>query len=137
MKKMMFLLMLLISSIAYAGDYHQNDSQHALTYVILDDNGDVVSGQTVRATLYRPRDNTYYDFNDGTFKALASVTTLHRTMTENATNGTYYTTVSVDNGTIVSGDIVMTVSNDSAVYKDKQSYSVYFDRLEKVIKINR
>ena len=138
MKKLLiFLLILLFSTFAWAGDYHQNDSQHVVTYNVTDSNGNHVAGETVRLTLSQPRNNTFFDFSDNMFKAIGSVTTLHRVMSENATGGFYYTTISIDSGTLVSSDIVCTVSNESAIYADNQSETVYFDRLEKQVKINR
>lgn len=135
--KLIALFLILLCSQAYAGDYHQSDSTHVVVYTVADAAGDHVTGQTIRLTMYRPATNQYYDFSDGTWKALSSVTTLHRTMNENATSGMYFTTVTIDTATLVSADVVMTVSNDNATYADLQSEAVYFDRIERVIKINR
>ena len=124
-------------STALAGDYHQNDSQHVIIYNVTDTSSNHVTGETLRVTLSQPRNNTFFDFSDNTFKAVGSITTLHRTMSENATGGFYYTTISIDSGTTVSADIVCTVSNESATYADNQSEAIYFDRLERVVKIHR
>ena len=131
------LCILLMYGRAFSGDYHQDDSQHAVVYTVTDASGNHVTGQTIRLTLYRPSDNKYYDFSDNTFDNLSSVTTLHRSLTENATSGMYFTTVTVDNATLVSADVVITVSNDDGTYGDQQSESVYFDRLEQIVKIHR
>ena len=135
--KKLILLFLLITSIAYASDTHQSDSTHVVAYTVADAAGNHVSGQTIRLTLYNPKTNQYYDFSDNTFKAQSSVTTLHRTMNENNVNGVYFTTVTIDNSTLVSSDVIMTVSNDSGTYGDLQSETVSFDRLEDMILINR
>lgn len=132
-----FLLFSLFASQAFAGDYHQKDSRHVVVYTVADGSGNHVTGQTIRLTIYDPSANQYYDFNDSTFKALSSVTTLHRSLNENATSGIYFTTITIDNSTLVSRDIVMTVSNDDGTYGDLQSESIYFDRLEQVVKIHR
>ncbi len=135
--RLLILAFSLISVSLWAGDYHQNDSQHVVTYNVTDNNGNHVSGETVRLTLTQPRNNTFFDFNDNSFKALSSVTTLHRVMSENATGGFYFTTISVDSGTLISSDVVCTISNESATYADNQSEAIYFDRLERVVKIHR
>lgn len=122
---------------AYAGDYHQNDSAHVLTYTIIDTSGNPVAGETVRVTLWRPHDNKYFDWSDNSWKLIGSVTTLSKTLGENATGGLYYTTISNDNGALISADIVCVVSNESATYSDHQATSISFDRLEKIVKINR
>jgi len=127
----------LLCRYAHAGDYHQNDSAHLVVYSVTDSTGQPVSGQTVRLTLWQPRTNRYFDWSDSTFKAIGSVTTLSQTMNENTTNNAYYYTISVDNGTIISGDVICTVSNESATYGDHQSEAIYFDRLEKIVRINR
>lgn len=136
-KLFIFAILILFSSVSFAGDYHQDDSQHVVAYNVTDSNGDFVSGQTVRLTVYKPRDNTFFDFSDSTFKALASVSTLHRTLNENATASIYFTTMTIDSASLISNDIVMTVSNDNATYGDTQSEVVYFDRLEQQVKIHR
>ena len=131
------LCLLCLCKISFAGDSHQDDSTHAVVYTVVDDQGNHVSGQTIRLTMYNPKTNKYYDFADGAWENLSTVSSLHRSMTENATNWTYFTTVTVDSSTLVSADVVMTVSNDDASYGDMQSESVNFDRLEDMIRINR
>lgn len=131
------LFSLLLSVEAWAGDYHQNDSTHVVTVNVNDSSGNFVSGETVRLTMWRPRDNSFFDFSDNTFKQVSSVTTLHRTLSQNSTMELYFTTISIDNGALISGDIICTVSNESATYGFTASEGIYFDRLEKVVKINR
>ena len=82
-----FLLLIFITTKAFAGDYHQDDAQHVVLYNVTDSSGNHVTGETIRLTMYQVRNNTFFDFSDNTFKALGSVTTLHRTMNENATGG--------------------------------------------------
>lgn len=133
----LIISLMFIGSHCYAGDYHQNDSAHLVIYTVTDSSGNPVSGETVRLTLWRPRDNKYFDWSDSTWDAIGSVTTLHQTMLYNATSGVYYYTISNDNGTLISGDIVCTISDESATYGEQQSEAVYFDRLEKIVRINR
>src|SRR3990167_6421345 len=131
MRKILLLLIAcFIATPCFAGDTHQSDSTHSVVYTVADDEGNHVTGQTIRLTLYNPKSNQYYDFSDNTFKSLSSVTTLHRSLNENATSGIYFTTITIDNATRVSADVVVTVSNDSSAYGDLQSESVSFDRLE-------
>src|SRR3990167_6492275 len=137
MTRIILFLLLFLTSLVYAGDYHQADSTHTIVYTVSDASGNHVAGETVRLTLYRPATNQYYDFSDNTWKNLSSVTTLHRTLNENATSGIYFSTVTIDTSTMISADVVITVSNDSGVYGDLQSESVYFDRIKRLIKINR
>ena len=134
---LVLLAILLVSSQSFAGDGHQNDSNHVVVYTVTDGSGNHVTGQTVRLTMFRPRNNQYFDWSDSTWKIIGSVTTLHQTMIENATSGIYYYTISNDNGTLISGDIICTVSNEAALYADTVSESIHFDRLEKIVKINR
>ena len=132
-----FLLLIFITTKAFAGDYHQDDAQHVVLYNVTDSSGNHVTGETVRLTMYQVRNNTFFDFDDNTFKALGSVTTLHRTMNENATGGFYFTTVTIDSASLVSSEIVCTISNESASYADTVSEAIYFDKLEQLIKIHR
>ena len=136
MKKLL-LLMVLLATPAYAGDYHQNDSEHLISVNVNDSSGNFVSGETIRLTLWKPKTNSFFDFSDNSFKPIGSVTTLHRVLSQNNTMETYFTTISVDNGRVISGDIVCTVSSESATYGFTSSEVIYFDRLEKQVQINR
>lgn len=134
---LVLLAILLVSGQSFAGDGHQNDSSHTVVLSVEGADGNHVTGQTIRLTLFRPRDNRYFDWSDSTWDPLGSVTTLHQTMNENATSGFYFYQISNDNGRIVSGEVVCTVSNEAALYATTQSEVVYFDRLESIVKINR
>lgn len=135
-KLSLFLILILITKTAYSSDYHQNDQSHRVVYVITDTSGNPVSGQTVRLAVERSKDGLFLDFNDNTFKSSGWTTRLV-TMNYDSAGEHYYRVISIDNGALISGDIVCIVSNDDATYGDMQAEVVSFDRLEKIVKINR
>ena len=101
MKKLFTLIaILLISSVAIAGDFHGDDETHTITYTIIDTNGEPVSGETVRLTVKSSDNVNYYDFSDASWDTFANITTKHRVFTEDANGGFYFTTISIDNSFI-------------------------------------
>ena len=137
--KTIFISLLLFSSLigsAFASDYHQSGQNHSVTYTVTDSSGNPVSGQSVGLALYRVSDSTYYDFGDATFKG-SSWTTRTVLMSYNSTDGYYYRIISVDNGGIISGEYIAIVSNDDATYGDTQAESFEYERLDKMIRIQR
>lgn len=137
MRKLAVLFLLLVSTFAYAGDYHQDDQGTTVIYTITDGAGDPVSGQTPRIGVKRIYDGKWLDWNDSTYKTAASATTLFQSMTFDTTGGFYYRTFSVDNAVLVSSDYITIISNDDATYGDTQSENYTYDSLKDIIKINR
>jgi len=137
MKKALLLIALLsFTTFAYASDYHQRNQKHRITYVVTDNNGNPVTGETIRLQIQRVSDDAVYDFSDSTFK-YSSWTTRYQTLTYNV-NGEYYTyTFSQDAARFNSGEYVMVVSNDSTTYGDQQAVTVNFDTLSDQIRVNR
>lgn len=134
-----FLLLLvgfLVIKVAYAGDYHQSDQSHRVVYVITDNNGNPVTGQTVRIAVQRVSDDAFLDFNDNIFKTSGWTTRLG-TMNYNVAGEYYQRQISIDQATRVSNDYVCIISNDDATYGDQQVEVVHFDNLKNLIKINR
>lgn len=130
--------LVLIVKVAHASDYHQGGQGHVVTVSITDTAGDPVAGQTPRVAMKRMTDGLWLDFNDNTFKAPGSATTLFQGMTYDTTGGFYYRVITVDNATaILSMDCVVVISNDNATYGFTTTEGVAWDNLNKLIKINR
>lgn len=139
MKRIAVLLIsVFITSTSFAGDSHQQDQAHEVTYTILDSSGVPVDDQFPGVAFKRSSDGYYLDFSDGTFKN-SSWTRRVVTMDYNSTDFYYYKIVSVDTASnpLVSGDYVVIVSNDDATYRDSQTESVHWDNQTKLILINR
>lgn len=136
MKKLIFLPILFIATLAFASDYHQRGQSHQVIYTVTDSNGDPVTGQTVRLQVIRGLDNAILDFSDNTFKS-SGWTTRYATMNYNAQGEYYGRVISIDSSRLVSGDYVCIISNDSATYGDQQTEVVDFDTLGDLIKGNR
>lgn len=136
MRYYLLLFTLFLSTLAYAGDYHQRTQSHPVVYVVTDSNGDPVSGQTVLLQVVRSKDGLALDHSDNTFKS-SGWTTRYATMDYNTSGEYYQRTISVDSSTLISGDYVCIISNDDATYADMQVEVVTFDTLGDLIKINR
>ena len=132
----LLLILLLISSYAYAGDTHQRGESHRVVYVVTDSSGNPVTGETVRLKVQRVSDDAVLDFNDNQFKYTGWTTPLV-TMNYNAVGEYYSRTISIDTALLVSGDYVCIVSNDSATYGDQQAEVIGYDSLKDIIRINR
>ena len=123
--------------VAHAGDYHQDSQGHTVTVSITDSSGDPVSGQYPRLAVKRMTDGLWLDFNDLSFKAPTSATTLFQIMSYEVTGGFYYRVVSIDNSALVSMDCIMVVSNDDATYGFTTAENITWDSVSNLIKINR
>jgi hypothetical protein len=135
-RRLFLLLAILTTTVAFAGDYHQDGSGHKVVYTVTDSFGDPVSGQTIRCAVQRGTDGYFLDFSDQTFKASGWSQRLF--ILSYDTVGEYYSTViTIDQATLVSSDYVITVSNDSALYGDHQSEVVNWDSLSNLVKIYR
>lgn len=131
------ICLLLTCFVAFAGANYQNDNTIVTTYTVTDISGNHVTGETVRLTIKSMDNVNYYDFSDGTWGDYSSNTTINQTMLEDADGGFYFYTVTFDVGTLVSGDYVFIVSNDSATYGDLQAATVHIDNLIDNIRIYR
>lgn len=136
MKKILIIAIMLFCTSAYAASYHQNGQAQRVVYVITDNNGKPVSGQTVNLVVERSSDNTFLDFTDNTFKSNGWTTRI-KAMSYDPVAENYFQVVSIDNGTIISGDYVVIVSNDDAVYGDRQAEVLNVDSVSNLIKIHR
>ena len=136
MKRLILILLLLISTNAFASDYHMRNQNHRITVTVTDAQGNPVTGETVRLQIQRVSDDAVYDFNSNSFK-FSGWTTRYQTLSYNP-GGEYYTyTYSQDAARFSAGEYVMIVSNDSASYGFRQSESVFFDKTQDDIRINR
>ena len=120
----------------YAGDYHQNDQAHRVVYVITDITGKPVAGETVNFSLERSKDNSFFDWSDNTFKTSGWGQRLY-VMSYDTVGEYYYKIITIDSGALISCDYVCYISNDSATYGDRQAEVISYDRLERIVKINR
>lgn len=136
MKILIPILLLLISTNAWASDYHQRGQKHRVVYTVTDASGNPVTGETVRLQIQRVSDDAVYDFSSSSFK-FSGWTTRYQTMLYNTAGEYYNYTFSQDAARFNSGEYVCTISNDSASYGDQQSASVFFDSTQDVIRINR
>jgi hypothetical protein len=133
-----FLCLFLVSTPVFAGDYHQRGQRHAFTYTITTNSGDPVSGEQPRMSLKRVSDGKFLDFNDNTFKNPTTATTLFAPMGYDQTGGFYQRIITIDSTILVSGDYIITVSNDSSSdYSDVQAQGISIDTLGDLIRINR
>lgn len=141
MARLIFILLfwfLLIVSLAYAGDTHQDHEPHTITYTVTDFSGNPVSSLTPRIAIKNVRTGQYYDFSDLSFKAPASATTLFADMAFDQTGGFYQRIFTMDNATIlISGDLVVIASLDDATYGDTQSESIAWSNVNNLIRSNR
>jgi len=135
-KLILFILALMFCQTAQAADYHMRGQKHRVTYTVTDNQGKPVTGETVLLQIQRVSDDAVYDFSSSDFK-FSGWTTRYNTMAYNAA-GEYYTyTFSQDAARFNAGEYVMVISNDSATYGDRQSASVFFDKTQDDIRINR
>jgi len=137
MRYILTLLILITCGVAYAGDYHQDDSTHTFIYTVTNSSGNHVTGQTVRITLKSADTINYFDFNDSTWGAFSGLTTPHQTILEDANGGFYFYTLTIDSAVLNSGDYVIIVSNEDSTFADLQAESFNVDRIGNLIKIHR
>ena len=132
-----FLAIFLVISV-HAGTYHQDDQSHLVVITAFDTTGNHVTGETFRLTV-RSRDNVnYFDFDDSVWGTFGSATTPHVTMNEDADGGFYWYTFTPDQATLVSGDYVFIVSNESTgVFSQSTVEVINFDQIGELIKIHR
>ena len=130
------LLAMVGLAVAYASDFHNDDEQHRITYVITDNSGNPVSGQTVRIAIQRVSDDAFIDFNDGIFKTSGWTTRLG-TMNYHTQGEYYQRTVSIDQATRISNDYCVIISNDDSVYADQQVEVFSVSDLKNEVKIHR
>lgn len=129
---------LCITVSAFAGDTHNDHEPHTITYSVTDFSGNPVSGLTPRIAIKNVRTAQYYDFNDSTFKAPASATTLFADMAFDQTGGFYQRIYTMDNATVlISGDLVVIASLDDATYGDTQAESIAWSNVNNLIRSNR
>jgi len=129
------LAILLVSAIAYAGDYHQDGQGHRVSYVIVDTAGNPVAGQTVNLSVERSNDGYFLDFSDNTFKA-SGWSSRMTTLNYDSTGEYYYRVITIDNAVLVTGDYCAIVSNENVTYADHDVECFNFDDLNNLIKIN-
>ena len=136
MKRIILLALLLVTIPALASDYHMRGQNHRVTVSVTDNQGKPVTGETVRLQIQRVSDDAVYDFSSSSFK-FSGWTTKYQTLVYNA-SGEYYTyTFSQDAARFNAGEYVAIVSNDSATYGFRQSGSIFFDKTQDDIRINR
>lgn len=136
MRKLLLLMILLISSPCLASDTHSSDENHRVTYTITDGSGNPVTGQTVRLAVERSSDGFFLDFNDNTFKNSGWTTRLV-VMQYDPMGEHYYRVLSIDQAVRVSNDFACIISNDDATYGDQQVEVIEFSNIKNLIKMSR
>lgn len=138
MRKLLIVTLILIGLVryAFAGDSHHDGETHTIVYTVEDTSGNPVAGQTVRTAIRRMTDGAYWDWSSSTFKT-SGWTTQFGSMSYDSTLGAYFKVISIDQVNTISGDYVVTVSNDDATYGDTQSESFSVDNINNLIKVHR
>lgn len=92
---------------------------HAITYSVIDSNGDHVSGQTVSLKIQKVSTGHWFDFDDSTFKA-SGWTSKSTNLSEDSTEGFYYYVFNPPASETTAEQYRFCVDNASGTYGDHQ-----------------
>lgn len=121
-----FYSVLLLSFNCFAATRNIGDN-YKLTYTIVDDSGDSVSGETVSLKIQKASTGSWYDFADSTFKA-SGWTSKTTTLSEDATNGLYAYTFTPPSSETDAEQYLFCIDNASLVYGDHQCETVTYQQ---------
>jgi hypothetical protein len=127
MKKILYLI-LLCPLFLFAEGVRNIGDDYQLIYNVLDIQGNYISGQSIELKIKKVSTNTWYDFNDSSFKS-SGWTSKTTPLLEDTTNYFYHYTFSPPSSETDPEQYIFVVNNPSSQFKDQQMISITYQKI--------